>query len=138
MFRKLCGAAALAWCGALAAASAQTAGWQLPASAADEKNPLAVNAATMAGGRRLYREHCQRCHGPQGKGNGSDADPKYAREMDLTSAARADRNPDGVVFHKIWSGRERPKMPPFKDKLTKDQVWSVVAYVQSLRAKDAK
>jgi mono/diheme cytochrome c family protein len=138
MRTRLIGAAAVIWCGALAVAAAQGSGWQLPSSAADEKNPLTVTPATLAAGRRLYRDSCQRCHGPQGKGNGSDADPKYAKEMDLTNPARADRNPDGVVFHKIWSGRERPKMPAFKDKLSTDDVWSIVAYVQSLRAKDAK
>ena len=119
------------------AAAAQEAGWQLPPTAADEKNPITVTSATLTSGRRLYRDHCQRCHGPQGKGNGSDADPKYKDRMDLTSARRAERNPDGIVFHKIWSGREKPKMPAFKDKLTADQAWTLVAYVQSLRAKQA-
>ena len=127
--------AALLWFGVIAAAAAQGTAWRLPPSAVDEKNPVAVTDATLAAGRRLFREHCQRCHGPQGKGNGSDADPKYRREMDLTSAARADRNPDGIVFHKIWSGREKPKMPAFKDKLTQEQVWTLVGFVQSLRAK---
>lgn len=120
------------WFGAVAATT-QGTGWTLPASAATEKNPVAVSAATLASGRRLFREHCQRCHGPRGKGDGSDADPKLKARMDLTSAARADRNPDGVVFHKIWSGRQKPKMPAFQDKLTKDQVWTLVAFVQSLR-----
>ena len=135
MGRKLVGFTAVIWCAAVALTFGQGTGWQLPPTAAEEKNPVAVNAATLAAGRRLYRDNCQKCHGPQGKGNGSDADPKYAKEMDLTNAARADRNPDGVVFHKIWSGRAKPKMPAFKDKLTKEQVWTLVAYVQSLRAK---
>jgi mono/diheme cytochrome c family protein len=55
--------------------------------------------------------------------------------MDLTNPKRADRNPDGVVFYKVWTGRQRPKMPTFKDELTEQQVWSVVAYVQTLRKK---
>jgi mono/diheme cytochrome c family protein len=37
------------------------------------------------------------------------------------------------VFYKVLNGRKQPKMPAFKDELTKDQVWSVVAYVQTLR-----
>jgi mono/diheme cytochrome c family protein len=127
--------AALLWFAAMAAAHAQSTGWKLPVTSPDLKNPVAVTDATLAAGRRLYREHCQRCHGPQGKGNGSDADPKYKTQMDLTVAARADRNPDGIVFHKVWSGREKPKMPAFKDKLTEEQVWTVVGFVQSLRAK---
>ena len=63
------------------------------------------------------------------------ADPDHREDMNLTDAQRADRNPDGVVFYKVWNGRSRPKMPAFKDKLTKEQVWMLVGYVQSLRAK---
>ena len=135
MARRIASLFALLWIAALAASAAQGTGWKLPVTAANEKNPVAVSAATLVSGRRLFRDHCLRCHGPQGKGNGSDADPKYRERMDLTSAARAPINPDGVIFHKIWSGREKPKMPAFKDKLTKEQVWTLVGYVQSLRAK---
>jgi mono/diheme cytochrome c family protein len=53
--------------------------------------------------------------------------------MDLTSAARASANPDGVIFHKVWNGRSSPRMPRFGDELSREQVWAVVAYVQSLR-----
>ena len=53
--------------------------------------------------------------------------------MDLTNPKRAERNSDGVVFYKVWNGRKKPKMPAFKDELTKQQIWSVVAYVQTLR-----
>jgi mono/diheme cytochrome c family protein len=56
-------------------------------------------------------------------------------DMDLTVARRAARNPDGVVFYKIWNGRTKPKMPAQKDELTKDQVWQIVSYTQTLRAK---
>jgi mono/diheme cytochrome c family protein len=53
--------------------------------------------------------------------------------MDLTVAKRAARNPDGVVFYKVMNGRRKPKMPAFKEELTPEQVWAVVAYAQSLR-----
>ncbi len=132
MARRITALAALVWLGA-ALVSAQTGAWTLPASAPDEKNPIAMDAAAMAAGRRLFRENCARCHGPQGKGNGSDADAKHKHHMDLTRADFDD--PEGVVFHKVWSGRVKPKMPAFKDKLTKEQVWTLVGYVQSLRAK---
>jgi mono/diheme cytochrome c family protein len=32
------------------------------------------------------------------------------------------------------NGRRKPKMPVFKEELSKDQVWAVVAYVQTLRS----
>jgi mono/diheme cytochrome c family protein len=110
-------------------------GWNVPPTAAEEKNPLTVNDAVIAAGKKLYGNKCQRCHGAEGKGNGQDAEPKYQQDMNLTVAARAARNPDGVVFYKIWNGRTSPKMPRFSEELTKEQVWAIVTYVQTLRAK---
>ena len=83
----------------------------------------------LATGKAMFKDKCQRCHGPGGQGRRPDADPDAQEDMDLTSANRAARNPDGVVFYKVWNGRKKPKMPAFKDDLTKDQVWAVVAYV---------
>ena len=110
-------------------------GWNVPPTAADEKSPLTVNDGVVAAGKKLYGNKCQRCHGPEGKGNGQDAELKYQQDMNLTVAARAARNPDGVVFYKVWNGRTSPKMPRFSEELTKEQVWAIVAYVQTLRAK---
>lgn len=110
-------------------------GWNVPPKAAEEKNPLTVNDGVIAAGKKLYGSKCQRCHGPEAKGNGQDADPMHQQDMNLTVAARAARNPDGVVFYKIWNGRTSPKMPRFSEELTKEQVWAIVAYVQTLRAK---
>jgi mono/diheme cytochrome c family protein len=113
----------------------QSTGFNLPPNAADEKNPVAGDAKAVAAGKELFKKHCERCHGPGGKGDGPDADPDVQEDMDLTRAARAARNPDGVVFWKVNNGRARPKMPSFKDDMTKDQIWQVVTYVQTLRAK---
>ena len=110
-------------------------GWTVPQGAAAEKSPLTVNDAVLAGGKKLYLSKCQRCHGTEGKGNGVDADPAHQNDMNLTLAARAARNSDGVVFYKVWNGRTSPKMPKFSEELTKEQVWAIVAYVQTLRDK---
>jgi mono/diheme cytochrome c family protein len=112
-----------------------TSGWNLPADAAATKNPLAVDDKVLAVGKKVFADQCQKCHGEKGLGDGPDADPDHAEEMNLTNPKRADRNPDGVVFHKVMNGRRNPKMPAFKDELSKEQIWSVVAYAQSLRKK---
>ncbi len=114
-------------------AASSKSGWQLPPEAETTKNPLTVDAKILASGKAVFKEKCQKCHGPAGKGDGPDADPDALEEMDLTNAKRAARNTDGVVFYKISNGRKKPKMPAQKDELTKDQIWSVVSYVQTLR-----
>jgi mono/diheme cytochrome c family protein len=116
-------------------AQRQSSGWQLPPEAPDTKNPLPVDDTLLATGKKVFGDKCQKCHGPQGLGDGPDADPEHAEDMNLTNPKRADRNPDGVVFYKVMNGRRNPKMPAFKDELSKDQVWAVVAYVQTLRKK---
>lgn len=110
-------------------------GWSLPATADDEKNPFAGDAKAVAAGKVLFEKTCKRCHGPGGKGDGPDADPDSMQDMDLTNPKRAARNPDGIVFYKAWNGRAKPKMPAQKDHLTKDQMWQIVSYVQTLRQK---
>jgi mono/diheme cytochrome c family protein len=110
-------------------------GWQLPADAAAKKSPLSVDEKVLATGKAVYKDKCTRCHGPSGLGDGPDADPDVRDEMNLTAAKNAERNTDGVVFYKVQNGRRRPKMPAFKDELTEQQIWSVVAYVQTLRKK---
>ena len=110
-------------------------GFNLPPDAADTKNPLTVDDKVLAAGKQVFSDKCQKCHGEKGLGDGPDADPDHAEEMNLTNPKRADRNPDGVVFYKVSNGRRSPKMPAFKEELSKDQIWSVVSYVQTLRKK---
>lgn len=107
-------------------------GWQIPANAAAEANPVASTDAVIAKGKDLYRSKCQRCHGPGGRGDGPEADPDHKPE-DLTDAARAARNPDGVMFYKVWNGRRKPKMPAYSTELSREEVWTVVHYVKTLR-----
>lgn len=108
-------------------------GWKIPPGAAEEKNPLSVNDTLLAGGRKIFVSKCVRCHGPKGEGDGEDADMDLKKDMDLTRADRAAANPDGVVFFRVWNGRQEPRMPSFEDQLSKEQAWAVVAYVQTLR-----
>ncbi|MCL4847705.1 MAG: c-type cytochrome [Acidobacteria bacterium] len=107
-------------------------GWRVPVDALELRNPLAPSKEVLARGARTYRSRCQRCHGPAGRGDGPEADPER-RPGDLSDPARAARNPDGVIFYKIWNGRRRPTMPAFSVDLSADEVWEVVHYVATLR-----
>lgn len=110
--------------------------WILGEDADTKTNPLTADAKTLATGKAIFKDKCERCHGPGGLGDGPDSEPEARPDMDLTNPKRADRNPDGVVYYKVLNGRKRPyKMPPFKDELSEEQIWAVVTYAQSLRKK---
>lgn len=104
--------------------------WQIPAAAKTEKNPLKPTSDILKKGRGLFTSRCQKCHGPVGKGDGPDADSK-SKPADLT-ASKADQNPDGVLFYKVFNGQP-PKMPAFKGLMSRDEIWTVVEYAKSLR-----
>src|SRR5450631_189789 len=107
--------------------AANAAGWQIPATAAEEKNPLSPTPAVLKKGRELFVGNCQMCHGPAGKGDGPYGDPKHP-PADLTAAEIS----DGILFYKVWNGRKDPLMPAFKTIITKDEVWTVVTYARTL------
>ena len=104
--------------------------WQIPAAAKTEKSPLKPAPDVVKKGRALFTSRCQKCHGPLGKGDGPDADSKN-KPADLT-ASKADLNPDGVLFYKVFNGQP-PKMPAFKGLMSRDEIWTVLEYIKSLR-----
>jgi mono/diheme cytochrome c family protein len=115
--------------------SRRSEAWQIPEGAERERNPVPADAAVIASGQRLYRSKCQRCHGAGGTGNGPDADGDHA-PGNLTDASRGPRNPDGVLFYKIWNGRTKPRMPAMKSEIDPIDVWTIIHYVKTLRRGD--
>jgi mono/diheme cytochrome c family protein len=118
--------------GAESRAPLQSDGWQIPVDAASEVSPRPTTPERIARGKKIYEDRCRRCHGSSGEGTGPDADPDDPAG-DLTDGSRAPRNPDGVMFYKIWNGRNDPKMPAFKTDLPREDVWTVIQYVKTLR-----
>jgi len=111
---------------------ANSEGWHIPEGAAMESNPQPLDPAVLAKGRMLYKSRCQRCHGADGTGHGPESDPDHPA-ANLTDASRASRNPDGVMFYKIWNGRAKPKMPAMSMEITRAEVWDLIRYVTTLR-----
>jgi mono/diheme cytochrome c family protein len=118
-------------CVLVALVSAQGKGWTIPEGAMTEQNPISSTPDVLKKGEALYNSFCATCHGRGGLGDGPDVDlrDRANRPANLTLS----RNPEGVVFYKIWNGRQAPKMPAFKSQLTKKDTWTVVAYVMSMR-----
>jgi mono/diheme cytochrome c family protein len=112
--------------------SAQAKTWTLPEGAANEKSPLTSSPEVLKKGESLYKSNCAGCHGPKGLGDGPNVDKsdRKSKPANLTLS----RNPEGIVFYKIWNGRKDPDMPAFKSRMTNDETWEVVAFVTSLRS----
>ena len=107
-------------------------GWHIPERAGAEHSPEPLTPALLARGASVYKAKCQRCHNADGAGHGPQSDPAHPAG-NLTDARRASRNPDGVMFYKIWNGRSRPRMPAMKTDLPPADVWAVIEYVKTLR-----
>jgi mono/diheme cytochrome c family protein len=120
------------------AAYAQYAGWDIPPGGKEQKSPLKPSADVVKQGKAVFTSACQKCHGPEAKGDGPDSDPK-SPAADLTDEFRYELNPEGILYYKVWNGHTVPEiaarrqMPAFKSQLSSDEVWQVVAYIMSLR-----
>src|SRR5580658_809621 len=77
------------------------------------KNPVPATPAALAAGKQSYVEHCQKCHGEKGDGQGEKAAELTIAPSDFTNANEMGGLHDGQLFQEITKG-ELP-MPAFED-----------------------
>jgi mono/diheme cytochrome c family protein len=111
-------------------ADGQGTDWTIPANAAELKSPVTSTPEVLKRGTSIFESRCRPCHGPEGKGNGPLSDPAHPA-ADLTAGVKADWPADGVLFYRVWNGKK--PMPAFKSELSQDEVWTVLAYVKTLK-----
>ena len=90
-----------------------------------------VDTPSVAMGQSLWGENCMPCHG-NGQGNGPTAASLPGPLPDMTNPQVARQYIPAENFDVIKNGRMDKMMPPWKNKLTDDQIWDAVAYVWSL------
>jgi len=130
--------------GLLAIPAAADENWTAPEAEKAKVNPIASTERDMSRGRSLYRQHCELCHGREGRGDGPSA-KLHARNtrppQDLTRPEIQANMTDGEIFWKIGTGfRENRKivMPAFVDEIpSTDDRWRVVLFVRTLEKKEA-
>jgi cytochrome c oxidase cbb3-type subunit 3 len=99
--------------------------------AAKIKNPVAASADSTAAGKRVYTRMCSRCHGSEGKGDGTAA---TAPVPDLTDAKWDYGGSDGEIFSVVHDGVSAD-MDGYAARLSDTEIWNVVNYVRSVAAK---
>jgi len=120
---------------AVSVAAAQSSGFAKKGGnpeAAKMKNPVAATAASLAAGKRSYQRLCEKCHDPEGKGNGTAV--TETQPPDLTDAKWEFGSSDGEMFAAIHDGTSKD-MEGYKERMNDTEIWNVVNYVRSLRAR---
>ena len=99
--------------------------------AAKVKNPVGVSPESTAAGKRVYTRMCGRCHGSEGKGDGTAA---TAPVPDLTDGKWDYGGSDGEIFAVIHDGVSTD-MDGYAARLSDADIWNVVSFVRSVAAK---
>ncbi len=92
---------------------------------------LSTSAAAIEQGAQLYQTHCAACHGVEGKGDGPQANSLSKPPTNLTDLAFGASKSGFDLYSSLVLGMP-PAMPAFGEKLTDEQRWAIVAYLQSL------
>src|SRR6476620_7548649 len=104
--------------------------WRAPVEANILKSPYSNNENANEKGHVLFNLYCRSCHGETGWGDGpagqQGAGPKPANFHDDYVQDQT----DGALFWKLNTGRGN--MPSFKDVLSTEQRWQLVAYIRKL------
>jgi len=77
----------------------------------------------------LFKQKCSMCHGVDGKGYSALNTPDFTDPK--VQASMTDKGMEEV----IKNGKKGTAMPPFADKLTNEQIHSLITYIRSLKKK---
>lgn len=128
--------AALALLATLGIAHASGEEWKAPARAAKKKNPVAVDARSLASGKAIYERECASCHGSRGKGDGPAAKDLERPAGDLTDKNHLGAQTDGELFWKLTEGNK--PMPSYEQSLSEQERWDVVNFTRTLSSGGGK
>jgi len=101
----------------------------IPAEAKALKNPLGITDASVSGGRQIYQQKCEVCHGYDGSGRTEAGGGEYPPPRDLRAVSSVHRT-DGELFYLIQNGIRNTPMPGWQ--MPDENIWQLVAYIRSL------
>lgn len=85
-----------------------------------------------ATGQKLYRESCQNCHGPAGKGDSDMAAYLSPAPANLTAKATQEKT-DAQLRKVIQEGRPGTAMTGYAAAFDEDKLNDIIAYIRSLK-----
>jgi len=129
--------AIIAGIGILAAGSAAAEDHKIPIAPQSYlamKNPLKESKDVVENGAKIYEKKCKKCHGEKGDGKGSAADKLDTKPAAFSAPGYLKGRKDGQLFFISEKGSPNTDMDDFGPgsaaNLSKDDLWSVVAYIR--------
>jgi len=96
---------------------------KVPADYHSKVNPYAGQRAAIAGGAKLFADHCAKCHGPDALGR--------RKRPSLRSERVQLQATEGDIFWLLYNGNLRRGMPTWSA-MPEPSRWQIIAYVKSL------
>jgi len=96
--------------------------WEVPSEETEKTAPFKFTQENADKGALVFKANCMACHGPA---DGTTILPDAGNIKD----AKFKADTDGELFYKITTGRGA--MPSFKDKLSPQEIWDVIAFIRS-------
>lgn len=92
--------------------------------------PRAADEAMLARGAQCYRQHCVQCHGGPGVAQGAAGQGMQPLPGPLIDATQ--RWSAGQLYWLTRNGLKMTGMPSWEFRLSEDDLWAVVAFVQKM------
>jgi len=112
----------------------------VPAPYNSLSNPLSRTRETVERGAAVYEKNCASCHGPTGAGDGPvgrTLSPPPANLAFLAQMPMVQWDP--FMYWTVAEGGAQfgSAMPAFRNTLSKDDIWAVIAYIQARLSRKA-
>ncbi|MGI9422989.1 MAG: c-type cytochrome [Hyphomicrobiaceae bacterium] len=94
---------------------------------------IAGSSDDRLAGAQLYQQHCASCHGPNGLGNGDAAKSLLPSPALLAYMIKRPISADEYLLWAIADGGSQfqTAMPAFKDKISRDEIWQIIAFMRA-------
>ena len=99
--------------------------WATPDDSKIDKAPTDASYTLVNQGKIIYKANCSSCHGIPGKGNNIAA----INATDFGTKDFQKNHSDAQIYWKTDTGKGG--MPPFKDKLSTEEMWNLCFYIKS-------
>lgn len=99
--------------------------WPVPEDKEAKVSPFIFDDNSRKAGEELYMKNCKSCHGDIGQMNMIPLDP-LPKDLSIEQVVK---QTDGAINYKIVNGRGA--MPSFKNTLSVNDTWNVIAYIRS-------